>query len=77
MLSLEFLYLLNLSVTTILVLATVYRVKLEREMVRITKQNAKYKEALEFLYKALEWEDLSKEELREALKSIMEECQNA
>lgn len=76
MFSIEILYFLNLTVTTILVIATLYRVKLERDMVKLAKQNAKYREAVKVLYKALNIEDFTIDELKEVLKEIIEECEN-
>jgi len=56
MVGLEDLYLLNLFITTILLLATLYRVKIEREICRVTIENAKYCQALKKLRQVMERE---------------------
>lgn len=71
MISLEILYFLNLIITITLVVGTFYRIKLERDLVRINIENAKYKEAFFFLRKALETENLTVDELKEAIDSIL------
>jgi len=56
MVGLEDLYLLNLFITTILLLATLYRVKIERDIAKVTIENAKYRNALRRLKTILEKE---------------------
>jgi len=52
----EDLYLLNLAITTILLLATLYRVKIERDIAKVTIENAVYRNALKRLKRILESE---------------------
>lgn len=59
----EEIYLLNLIITTVLVIATLYRVKIERDMIKISQQNAKYM----MLFKQLK-------EIMEKEKDIIREC---
>lgn len=71
----EILYLLNLIVTTILVVGTLYRIKIERDMVKITIQNAKYREAMQYLRRCLKTEELSAQELLEAVEAVIKEVE--
>lgn len=56
MVGIEDLYLLNLAITTILLLATLYRVKIERDIAKVTIENAVYRNALKHLKRILESE---------------------
>ena len=56
MVGIEDLYLLNLAITTILLLATLYRVKIERDIAKVTIENAVYRNALKRLKRILESE---------------------
>ena len=73
----EQLYFLNLIVTILLTAGTFYRIKIERESVRIAAENAIYRKTMKVLIENLKIEDLTQEEFKKLIEELFKNANNS
>ena len=68
-------YILNLIITIGLLIATLYRAKIERDLTKVTIKNAELYHSLKLLKKMLQSENLTDKEFRELIEEMIRGCE--
>jgi len=68
-------YILNLIITIGLLVATLYRAKIEHDLTKVTIKNAELYHSLKLLKKMLQSENLTDKEFRELIEEMIRGCE--